>query len=107
MRKIVLAAALAAGAISCAATQAAPSTGTFNVTINLTSVCTIGAITAVDFAYTSLQGGNQASTGGTFNMTCTNTLPYSFGLQAGAGVPVPPGSGTLNITDNAVNLAYV
>ena len=105
MRKIILAASLAVGALQFPATQAANSSAPFDVTITLTSVCTIGTISAVDFAYTSF-GALTNSTGGTFNLTCTNTLPVTFGLQAGAGPAVPPGTATLNVTDNAVNLAY-
>jgi spore coat protein U-like protein len=107
MKKLLIAAAISAAGLQIAGSQAASTDSTFDVTINLTSACNIGAIAAVDFAYTSFQGGAQASTGGTFNLTCTNTLPYTFGLQAGAGAAVPPGAATINVTDAAVNLAYV
>jgi spore coat protein U-like protein len=105
MKRLIVAAAISAAALQFPATQAANSSSTFDVTITLTSACTIGAIAAVDFAYTSF-GALTNSTGGTFNLTCTNTLPYTFGLQAGNGAAVPPGAATLNVTDNAVNLAY-
>jgi spore coat protein U-like protein len=63
-------------------------------------------VTPVSFTYTSLQGGAQAGTGGNFNVTCTNTLPYTLGLQAGNGAAVPPGASTITVTDAAVALQY-
>jgi spore coat protein U-like protein len=105
MKRLIIAAAIGAASLQFPATQAANSSSTFDVTIALTSACTIGAITAVDFAYTSF-GALANSTGGTFNITCTNTMPYTFGLQAGNGAAVPPGAATINVTDDAVNLAY-
>ena len=106
MKKLIIAVAIGAAGLQFPATEAANSNTQFDVTINLTSACNIGAIAAVDFAYTSFQGGAQPSTGGTFNLTCTNTLPYTFGLQAGSGAAVPPGAASIGVTDNAVNLAY-
>ena len=97
---------LMCAAITAWVAQAASTSGTFNVNITLSSTCTLSAITAVDFAYTSFQGGAAASTGGGFTTTCTNSLPYTFGLQAGSGAAVPPGAATVTVTDNAVNLQY-
>jgi spore coat protein U-like protein len=94
----------AAGFISAA--HAANTSGQFNVNITLTSSCTLSAIAPVTFAYTSLQGGVANAGGGGFTAQCTNTLPYSFGLQAGNGAATPPGAGSINVTDNGVNLAY-
>ncbi len=106
MKKSFLAAVAGAAALQFAATEAANTTAQFDVTISLTSACTIGAIAAVDFVYTS--GGVLAnSTGGTFNVSCTNTMPYAFGLFAGTAGVTPPGTGTLTVTDAAVNLQYV
>jgi len=83
MKKILLplAAALAvAGAAYAAPITTAPSP--FNVTVNLTSVCSItSAPTAVVFNYTSL-GGAAASTGGAYSVTCTNGLAYTMALDA-------------------------
>jgi len=107
VKKLVLAvAALGAVAVGADVANAASTSGTFQVNITLTSVCTLGSVTAVAFAYTSLQGGAQSATGGNFNVTCTNTLPYTFGLQAGSGAASPPGTSTITVTDNAVNLQY-
>jgi Spore Coat Protein U domain len=109
MKKLaILAAAVGAMGLGAGASEAANTSGTFNVNITLTSACTItSAVTPVVFAYTSLQGGAQASTGGDFSVSCTNSLPYHFGLQTGNGVAVPPGAATINVTDDSgINLNY-
>jgi hypothetical protein len=57
--------------------QAATATGTFNVTINLTSACTVNttaATTGAVFNYTSMQAA-AATFATTFDVQCTNTLP--------------------------------
>jgi spore coat protein U-like protein len=109
--KKAMAVAVALGTLSLAgASHAAGSaSGTFNVAITLTSACTLGAIGSVDFAYTSLQGGvaNSAPASGGFTVTCTNTLPYSFGLQAGTAAAVPPGAASITPpADDVVGLIY-
>lgn len=107
MKKLAaLVAVLGAASLGTGVSEAANTSGTFNVNITLTSTCTLGTVSAVAFAYTSAQGGAQAGTGGGFNVTCTTSFPYTFGLQAGNGAPVPPGVATIGVTDNAVNLNY-
>src|SRR5258708_18118734 len=108
LKKLILATALGAAGMGFGSAQAANTSGTFTVIITVTSVCTLSAIANVAFAYTSFQVGAQPATGGNFTVTCTSTLPYTFGLQAGNGAAVPPGTATLGpITDNSgVNLAY-
>lgn len=106
MKRIILSAIVSAAALCAPLAQAQTASGTFNVNVTLTSVCSLSAITAIDFAYTSFQGGVANGTNGGFTVSCTNTLPYNFGLQAGTGPVVPPGSATINVTDDAVNLAY-
>ena len=98
---------LVAGALGVAPSEAANTSGQFNVNLTLNSTCSLSAVTAVDFTYTSLQGGVQNSTAGGYTVTCTNSLPYTFGLQAGTGAATPPGAATITVTDNAVNLQYV
>jgi len=105
VKKILTATAVAA-ALAAGNAQAGSTSGQFNVNITLTSACTLAAVSPVVFAYTSNQAALQNATGGGFNVTCTNTLPYTFGLQAGSGAATPPGAATLSITDNAVNLTY-
>ena len=87
--KALVAAAMLAGAMTGTA-HAAITSGTFQVDINLTSACSVSTINNVAFAYTSFQAGVSNATGGGFTVTCTNSLPYTFGLQTGSGAPTPP-----------------
>jgi spore coat protein U-like protein len=105
MKRILTATAIAA-ALAAGNAEAGSTSGTFNVNVTLTSACTLGAVTAVAFAYTSLQVAVQNATGGGFNVSCTNSLPYTFGLQVGNGAPTPPGAASIAVLDNAVNLNY-
>ena len=105
MRKLIFGVLLAMGVIQPAAAQTA--SGQFDVNITLTSGCSLSAITAVDFAYTSFQAGVSNATNGGFSVSCTTNLPYTFGLQVGSGAATPPGAATIGpITDDAVNLQY-
>ena len=107
MKKLLLAAALFSGiGISTWVAQAASTSGTFNVNVTLNATCSLSAITALDFTYTSFQGSAATATGGGFTVTCTNTLPYTFGLWAGTTGVTPPGAATINVTDNKVDLTY-
>jgi spore coat protein U-like protein len=105
MKRLITASLVAAALVSGTA-QAGSTSGTFNVSITLTSACTLSAVSDVTFAYTSLQAGAQPGAGGGFSVTCTDTLPYTFGLQSGSGAATPPGAATISVTDDAVNLAY-
>ena len=106
MKKLI-ASLVVAGAFGVATSDAANTSGQFNVNMTLTSTCSLSAVTAIDFAYTSLQGAVANGTNGNFTVTCTNSLPYTFGLQTGTGAATPPGAATITVTDNAVNLQYV
>jgi len=101
----VIALALGAAGLT-GVSQAQTASGQFNVNITLTSSCTLSAIAPVTFAYTSSQGGIANAGGGAFTVQCSNTLPYTFGLQAGNAAATPPGAGSVNVTDNGVDLAY-
>lgn len=105
MKRIIAATAVAA-ALAAGNAQAGSTSGTFNVNVTLTSSCTLGAVTDLAFAYTSLQAGASTATGGGFSVSCTTSLPYTFGLQSGAGPATPPGGATISVTDDAVNLSY-
>ena len=110
MKRLFLAAVVLGAALIAPAAQAQTFTsGQFNVDITLNSGCALSAITAVSFTYTSSQGvvANSAPASGGFSVTCTNTLPYTFYLQAGTAAPVPPfATTTINVTDAALNLNY-
>jgi spore coat protein U-like protein len=105
MKKIIAATAVAA-ALAASNAQAGSTSGTFNVNVTLTAACTLGAVTDLAFTYTSLQAGPANATGGGFSVNCTNSLPYTFGLQSGNGAATPPGAATISVTDDAVNLGY-
>jgi spore coat protein U-like protein len=105
MKRILTATAIAA-ALAAGSAQAGSTSGTFNVNVTLTSSCTLGAVTNLAFAYTSLQAGGATATGGGFSVSCTTSLPYTFGLQTGAGPATPPGGATISVLDDAVQLNY-
>jgi spore coat protein U-like protein len=105
MKRIIAATAVAA-ALAAGNTQAGNTSGTFNVNVTLTSACTLAAVSDLAFTYTSLQAGVSNATGGGFSVSCTTSLPYTFGLQAGSGAATPPGAATIAVTDNAVQLNY-
>lgn len=99
--KLILVAAFGITSLVTAPAQAASDSATVNVSITLTSKCIFGAIAPIVFTYTSFQGTASTSTGGTFNMKCTNNLPYKLGFDT-AATP----AATDAVTDDAVNLAY-
>src|SRR4051812_109220 len=105
--KKILASVLVASAFDIATSDAANTSDQFNVNVTLNSTCSLSAVTAIDFTYTSFQGGVANGTAGGYTLTCTNSLPYTFGLQTGTGAATPPGAATITVTDNAVNLQYV
>lgn len=101
VKKLTLATALTLSALVIAPAQAATSTGAFDVNITLTSKCEINSANAASGAviadlgllYTSFQTG--PSTGSTsFNVRCTNTLPFGLALDTAA------------VTDGTTGLAY-
>lgn len=93
MKKLALIAALGLSSLALSS-HAATATGTFDVTINLTSACQITSAPTAAFTYTSFQPG-PATFSSSFNVKCTNTLPItSVTLDS------------LSVTDDATNLAY-
>ena len=92
MKKILTASILAITSAFCMNANAATAVGNFNVAVSLQSQCQIntinpaGAATITDIAiaYTSFQTTvTNANT--TFNVRCTNTLPFSLALDSGTG----------------------
>ena len=94
MKKLALVTALALTALVTLPSQAATTTGTFDVNITLTTACLYTKTADVTFAYTSFQAAAATATPGGFNVRCTSTLPYSLALDA------------LSTTDASTNLAY-
>ena len=61
----------------------------FNVTVNLTSSCSLTAApTDVAFTYTSFQGAPAVATPSTFKVKCTNLRPYTMALDAAGGTVI-------------------
>jgi spore coat protein U-like protein len=96
MKKFLVSVIAAASVLAVVApVQAANSVpANFDVNITLTSACQITTPPSnVAFTYTSL-GAAAASSGGGFSVQCSNSLPYTLGLDA------------TTVTDAAVNLTY-
>lgn len=86
MKKLGFAVAGLLAAVVSAPSFAASASNTFNVTITLTSACTVSAPANVALAYTA--GGATVTGTTSTNIQCTNTLPYTLSLNGlkGAGV---------------------
>ena len=108
MKALILAVAVSVAALVAPAALAQGSTsGTFNVNVTLNSACSLSTPPAdVSFTYSSFQPGVANAAGGAFSVSCSNGLTYTFGLEAGNAPPTPPGTATINVTDDALNLAY-
>ncbi|NMM05583.1 spore coat protein U domain-containing protein [Polaromonas sp.] len=90
---IVALSMLALSGLLTAPAHAAAVPANFNVLINLTSACLLTTPADLTFNYTSFQAG-AASGSTTFNVKCTNTLPFALSLDLAS------------VTDAATNLAY-
>ena len=105
MKRIIAATAVAA-ALAAGNAQAGNTSGTFNVNVTLTSACTLTAVNDLAFTYTSLQAGVSNAAGGGFSVSCTTSLPYTFGLFSGTVGAAAPGAATISVTDSVVQLNY-
>jgi spore coat protein U-like protein len=77
MKRLLMAMAVCSTlAVTTPAAQAATTPGgNFNVTVTLTSVCTMGVVTPLAFGtYTAFQAGAQTATPTTATLTCTRGL---------------------------------
>ena len=86
MKKIsALVAAGLLGGLSSMSAHALNATGTFNVTINFTSSCSVNTagLALAAFNYTSLQTTTATFGPLPFTVTCTNLAPYTVSLDAG------------------------
>jgi hypothetical protein len=88
MKKIALIAAM--GLMGMGSAMAQTATGNFNVQVNLTPVCQVttntnaGATGTSDLIFNYTSFGVAQNPSSTFNVRCTNTLPYTVTLD-GAG----------------------
>jgi hypothetical protein len=100
MKKLALVTALGLACLG-STSHAATATGNFNVTVNLTPLCTVDTTNAaLTFAYTSLTG-TAVTPLSTFTTTCTNHVAYSISTNIGTEA-----SGVYSTTDTTTNLAY-
>jgi spore coat protein U-like protein len=84
-RKIALTAAIVAIAPGMAGTALAKTqTASFDVSMKIVADCTISA-TGIDFGQTQGVLTSAVSGSSAINVACTNTTPYSVGLNAGTG----------------------
>ncbi len=83
LKSTLLATAMIAAGTSTA--FAATSTQTFNVKIEITSVCEIATATDVDFGSVDSNASNVLAAS-SLNVKCTKGTPYDIGLDAGSSV---------------------
>lgn len=89
MKKLMTILAASVATIGLNAEAAGTASQAFNVTVNLTSACSITAgPTDVAFSYTSFQPGPATAAGGAFSVKCTNNLPYTMALDSTTGTVI-------------------
>jgi spore coat protein U-like protein len=98
-KTILMLAGLASTLAFVPAAQAATVAGNFNVTVSLTSVCTMAAVSDLAFGtYTAYQTGAQVATPTTATVSCTRGLSgFTAAFDA-----VAPGSTAAGASANAV-----
>ena len=102
MKKLLLAAMLGSVMFQPSVAPAATQGADFDVSVTLNSACQMTSVNDVVFTYTSL-GAAQVSTGGDFNITCTNGLNYSFTLHVASGQTAV---GAASINSSVLGLNY-
>ena len=99
-RKILLLGALALAGSTGA--RAATATNSFAVQMTITSQCTVTNPTTLNFGSSGLLGA-VVNASNTFSVTCTNTTPYTIGLDSGANVS----SGQRRMKGGTANNEYI
>lgn len=69
-------------AVLASTAQAATATNTFNVTMTITSQCTVTNPTVMGFGAAGVLSSTKIQSN-SFQVTCTNTTPYTIGLDTG------------------------
>jgi spore coat protein U-like protein len=77
-------AALSAFLVMPEQSQAATATSTFAVQVSITATCTINSASTLNFGSVGILSANTDQTS-TIQVQCTNTTPYTIGLDAGTG----------------------
>jgi spore coat protein U-like protein len=100
LKSALLAAGLAMVVVP--ATHAATATGTLNLSITIIASCTVGAAPAINFGSVGSIPANidQQSI---FNVTCSNTTPYTVSLGLGSGTGATVASRKMMSGANMVN----
>lgn len=84
-KKIIIAAAIACAPAAGGQALAATATATFNVTMTIQAGCTVTGGADLNFGTVGVIATN-VDTSTTFQVTCTNTTPYTIGLSNGLHV---------------------
>jgi spore coat protein U-like protein len=83
-RRLVLTGILATVYLLGSAEATTTTTSTFQVSVTLAATCTINSAAALTFPPSGVLTTNIAQSS-TIQVTCTNTTPYTIGLDAGTG----------------------
>jgi len=85
-----------------ASLAAGPATSTFTAQVVLTAACTINSASTLNFGSQGVLGAN-VDQQSTLQVQCTNTTPYTIGLDAGAGTGATVGVRLMTSGANTVN----
>ena len=99
MKKLLLAAIVGLSSLLSSTAQAQTATSAFDVVINLQAGCIVSTAADITFNYTAFQAGTLNPTTN-FDVTCSTNLPYTIALTTTST------TGTANVTDPVVGLAY-
>ncbi len=107
MKKLAIYTIAAAAMLGATTAEAATAAGTFDVTINLATTCTVDTTTlapTIDYvadAATATYGGGTG-----FSVTCTNGVGYGLSLDTGGANYVSTTFPDYNYTDSTTGLNY-
>src|SRR5882762_6733519 len=101
---VIAAAAAACFLPSATSSFAATSTATFNVQVTIVATCTINSASALNFGSQGVFTAN-VDQFSTIQVQCTNTTPYTIGLDAGLGTATV-GTNTVAATGNGAAQSY-
>ena len=82
--------------------QAATATSTFAVQVTIAATCTINSASTLNFGSVGILSANTDQTS-TIQVQCTNTTPYTIGLDAGTGSGATVATRKLTSGANTVN----
>src|SRR2546429_1475867 len=100
--RLARALALATACLLSAVAIAGTTTMTFTSQISLTAACTINSASALNFGTQGMLAAN-VDQSSTIQVTCTNTTPYTIGLDAGTGTGATVATRKLSSGGNTVS----